>query len=582
MSYRFDWEVVAEAEITRSADTRRVILSKAFVNDQDLMRLGDDPSGITGSMEELDVNEEEKLQEEEEEGEDGELDEPTEESSSITVDSNEYELEPSSECTEELPVDFGKRKRHHPRRRRKGGRMEEVNTPESFDCYWARVGEYVVNRSWLNDFGEQMDDEARANFAKKVELQQPSRILNADKDGYSNVFTEAKEDASAYIGWESIFSRFYELVQNLSMRRHQFIITKSSVAGKCKDFFRKISRCGYVPGFRISVSASGEAVVVKDSESSGDADADNGENGPSAKRQATFNPTDIIEKMDFTVYNERPVGHALILATSSSNEAEDEETISTESNSEAPSVDLQKFNFGYDEKNDYKLLACNASQYYHEDKQIMKYWWQRYRLFTRIDDGVLLDREGWFSVTPERVAEHIADRLIQEPGRVILDAFAGVGGNSIQFALKGAHVIAVDLDPVRLKCAKRNAEIYGVADRITFILGDFFHVAKMLLKQKPVDAVFLSPPWGGPSYLKKKEFDITTMVPGGIEIYEAAKALSPNIAYFLPRNTTVKQLLQLADKSGKCEIEHSVLNKKTKAITAYYGDLVASSESSEE
>lgn len=47
--------------------------------------------------------------------------------------------------------------------------------------------------------------------------------------------------------------------------------------------------------------------------------------------------------------------------------------------------------------------------------------------------------EGWYSVTPERIAEHIADRMVKREGSIILDAFAGIGGNSIQFALKGAR-----------------------------------------------------------------------------------------------------------------------------------------------
>ena len=42
-----------------------------------------------------------------------------------------------------------------------------------------------------------------------------------------------------------------------------------------------------------------------------------------------------------------------------------------------------------------------------------------------------MDREGWFSVTPEKIAEHIAERCRCD---VIVDAFCGVGGNTIQFA----------------------------------------------------------------------------------------------------------------------------------------------------
>lgn len=49
--------------------------------------------------------------------------------------------------------------------------------------------------------------------------------------------------------------------------------------------------------------------------------------------------------------------------------------------------------------------------------------------------------ESWFSVTPERIAEHIARRCCQQQstfceGDVVIDAFCGAGGNAIQFALK--------------------------------------------------------------------------------------------------------------------------------------------------
>lgn len=41
-------------------------------------------------------------------------------------------------------------------------------------------------------------------------------------------------------------------------------------------------------------------------------------------------------------------------------------------------------------------------------------------------------------------------------------------------------VIAIDIDPVKLHCAKNNARIYGVEHKIEFILGDFFELAPYL------------------------------------------------------------------------------------------------------
>lgn len=45
-------------------------------------------------------------------------------------------------------------------------------------------------------------------------------------------------------------------------------------------------------------------------------------------------------------------------------------------------------------------------------------------------------------------------------------------------------VIAIDLDPTRLKCAYQNAKVYGVADKIEFICCDFFHFAAKWTEDK--------------------------------------------------------------------------------------------------
>lgn len=42
-----------------------------------------------------------------------------------------------------------------------------------------------------------------------------------------------------------------------------------------------------------------------------------------------------------------------------------------------------------------------------------KYWAQRKRLFSRYDSGIQLDKESWYSVTPEAIAKHHAERVIR-------------------------------------------------------------------------------------------------------------------------------------------------------------------------
>ncbi|XP_068557495.1 trimethylguanosine synthase [Cebidichthys violaceus] len=207
------------------------------------------------------------------------------------------------------------------------------------------------------------------------------------------------------------------------------------------------------------------------------------------------------------------------------------------------------------------------------EPELAKYWAQRYRLFSRYDEGIRLDREGWFSVTPERIAEHIALRVEHSfpDSQLVVDAFCGVGGNAIQFALTGKRVLAIDIDPVRLDLARHNATVYNVADRIDFLQGDFLQLAPRLRG----DVVFLSPPWGGPNYLTAEVFDIKTMMqPEGFEIFRLAKLISDNIVYFLPRNADMDQIASLAGPGGKVEVEQNILNNKLKTVTAYFGSLI--------
>lgn len=199
---------------------------------------------------------------------------------------------------------------------------------------------------------------------------------------------------------------------------------------------------------------------------------------------------------------------------------------------------------------------------------LSKYWWQRYLLFSRFNDGIKLDEEGWFSVTPESIARHHASRC---GSGIVIDCFAGVGGNAIQFAMKSGHVIAIDINPQKIEYAQHNASIYGVNDRIDFLVGDFFQMACHLKG----DTVFLSPPWGGPDYAKVTTYDIRSMLKphDGFHLFKIAKTIASRVVMFLPRNVDLNQLAELSLSSNppwELEVEKNFLNGKFKAITAYF------------
>ncbi|CAL5329636.1 unnamed protein product [Camellia sinensis] len=199
---------------------------------------------------------------------------------------------------------------------------------------------------------------------------------------------------------------------------------------------------------------------------------------------------------------------------------------------------------------------------------VKKYWLQRYDLFSKYDQGIKMDEEGWFSVTPEEIAVRHAER---SGGGVVIDCFAGVGGNAIQFAKMCYHVVAIDIDPQKVELAFNNAKIYGVEDYIDFIVGDFFQLARTLKG----DVAFLSPPWGGPLYKTIGNFTLDLLKPkDGYSLFQIAQTITPNIVMFLPRHVDLHQVEELSWLSSPplcVEIEESYVKSNLKGITVYFG-----------
>jgi trimethylguanosine synthase len=189
--------------------------------------------------------------------------------------------------------------------------------------------------------------------------------------------------------------------------------------------------------------------------------------------------------------------------------------------------------------------VCNP---FSTDEVPNKYWAQRKRFFQKFDDGVQLDKESWYSVTPEKIARHLGFRMStffktqnggksESNGAVILDAFCGCGGNAIGFASQEniSLVICVDIDRNKLRMAANNAKIYGIdPKKMRFVVanaidviesysnGDLhsedkkssitceeqeivegFTIGTIGLLPQTIDTIFLSPPWGGMDYLRE-------------------------------------------------------------------------------
>ena len=121
-----------------------------------------------------------------------------------------------------------------------------------------------------------------------------------------------------------------------------------------------------------------------------------------------------------------------------------------------------------------------------------------------------MDPESQYSVTPECIAEditttsleiYVANTNSSKDPPFVLDPFAGCGGNVISFASSSIvpYVIACEIDAERCQRCIHNASIYNVSDKVDLFAGDCVAFMQSCA-DRSIPIVFLSPPWGGPSY----------------------------------------------------------------------------------
>lgn len=182
-----------------------------------------------------------------------------------------------------------------------------------------------------------------------------------------------------------------------------------------------------------------------------------------------------------------------------------------------------------------------------------------------------MDREAWYSVTPEPIAKYLATRVSdvakgaqfnngddtdmaeQRPCANVMDPFGGVGGNMIQFAIECGFCLGVDCDPAKVAFMRNNAKVYGLSEGRDFQLlqADFLSLPdpeegfiNFPEENQQFDAVFLSPPWGGPGYSLLSEYALEHVFPEFNKIVQKATRFSENLMFFLPRNTSITDLIQ--------------------------------------
>lgn len=103
------------------------------------------------------------------------------------------------------------------------------------------------------------------------------------------------------------------------------------------------------------------------------------------------------------------------------------------------------------------------------------------------------------------IANHVL-KFFQKCSDVnIIDATAGVGGNTISFSDKFKHVIAIEIDQERFNYLLNNVSVYHMIN-VTLYNNDCMKIIPNLTDN---DVIFIDPPWGGKSYKSHNKIRLT-------------------------------------------------------------------------
>lgn len=108
----------------------------------------------------------------------------------------------------------------------------------------------------------------------------------------------------------------------------------------------------------------------------------------------------------------------------------------------------------------------------------------------------------------------------------IIDAFAGIGGDSIFFSKYFQHVYAIEKNKTHFEVLKNNIEVLDL-NNVHLYMGNFMHVIQeaKLIETKYI--LYMDPPWGGPEYKKQEiiDLEIELDVPNEKKLHEVMNIL---------------------------------------------------------
>lgn len=185
------------------------------------------------------------------------------------------------------------------------------------------------------------------------------------------------------------------------------------------------------------------------------------------------------------------------------------------------------------------------------------------------------DEDGLRVINYPQVANYIAQRLAnQSQSKVILEICCGVGGTTVALAKEFEKVIAVDINPKRIKYAKKNIKNLGLTNKVEFITADIFDesILPLLLNSK-IDIVHTDVEWTtSGNYGKDHAENLNSTSPSTTDLYDyMTKNVTKNICMRLPKSIKRNNFSNLVEN---IEIQEVYKNHELKFLYTYTGDLV--------
>lgn len=142
---------------------------------------------------------------------------------------------------------------------------------------------------------------------------------------------------------------------------------------------------------------------------------------------------------------------------------------------------------------------------------------QNLKLFPYLENKNLvqklkIDKESLHYISHREHANQITDIVIKHLTKIginpddvtMVDATAGVGGNTIPFAQKFKRVYGIEIEKLRTNYLKNNLAIFNLKN--TVVIND--DCLKVLNNITDHNVVFIDPPWGGKNYKKFKSLKL--------------------------------------------------------------------------